>query len=126
MGFCMMPVQTAAYNTIPQQDMARATSLVNVMIRLFASMTTAALTTFLIFALGQHGAAGASITGGTAPISALTAAFDDAFILMSGVTIIGMFLALFLRDPVVEAARKAGGIEVVRTGGRQAQPTPAE
>ena len=107
----MMPVQTAAYNTVPQDEMSRATSLVNVMIRLFGSTTTGVLTTFLLFSLGQHGAKGASITGGSAPLGALTSAFDDTFILMSAVTVVGMCLALFLRDPMLDKARAEGRLK---------------
>jgi EmrB/QacA subfamily drug resistance transporter len=110
LGLCMMPVQTAAYNTVPQADMSRATSLVNVMIRLFGSTTTAILTTFLLFSLGQHGADGASITGGSAPLGALTAAFDDTFILMSLMSVLGLGLAFFLRDPMLEKARAEGRV----------------
>jgi DHA2 family multidrug resistance protein len=111
LGLSMMPVQTAAYNTVAQSEMSRATSLVNVMIRLFGSTTTGVLTTFLLFSLGQHGAEGAAITGGSAPLGALTAAFDDTFILMSCVTVVGMFLALFLRDPMLDQARAEGRLK---------------
>jgi hypothetical protein len=54
----------------------------------------------------------------------LAASFDDAFILMSVVTVIGMGLALFLRDPVLEANRKAGGIMDAKTGAMR-EPEPA-
>lgn len=111
LGLCMMPVQTAAYNTVAPSDMSRATSLVNVLIRLFGSTTTAVLTTFLIFFLGQHGAPNASITGGSAPLGALTASFDDVFIVMSIVSVIGMCLALFLKDPFLDKARADGQLK---------------
>jgi hypothetical protein len=65
-------------------------------------------TTFLLFSPGQHDTAGASITGGEAPIGALTSAFDDTFILMSCVTVVGMGLALFLKDPFLDKAREDG------------------
>jgi len=47
MGFMMMPVQTAAYNTVPQHKIARATALTNGMMRVFGSFSTAFLATVL-------------------------------------------------------------------------------
>jgi EmrB/QacA subfamily drug resistance transporter len=47
MGFCMMPVQTAAYNTVPQPKIARATALSNGLMRIFGSFSTAFLATVL-------------------------------------------------------------------------------
>jgi EmrB/QacA subfamily drug resistance transporter len=104
MGLCMMPVQTAAYNTVPQELMARATALTNVLFRIFGSASTAMLTAILVISLGLHGApTGATVTNGQAPAGILMDAFDDAFIAMSIVTVIGIGLALFLRDRVIES-----------------------
>ena len=47
LGFCFMPVQTAAYNTVPQRQLARATALYNGLLRIFASFATAFLSTML-------------------------------------------------------------------------------
>ncbi len=47
MGFMMMPVQTAAYNTVPQHKIARATALSNGMMRVYGSFSTAFLATVL-------------------------------------------------------------------------------
>ncbi|HWO93601.1 MAG TPA: DHA2 family efflux MFS transporter permease subunit [Dehalococcoidia bacterium] len=107
MGFCMMPVQTALFNTVPQQFVTRATALTNVGFRLYGAVSTAVLTTVLTLSLGWHGAPeGSSITRGTAPLNFMSKAFDDAFLLMTGVTAIALLLALFLRDPVLEAVRR--------------------
>ncbi len=46
-GFCFMPVQTAAYNTVANTHMARATALYNGLMRVFASFSTAFLSTVL-------------------------------------------------------------------------------
>ncbi|HEY7062247.1 MAG TPA: DHA2 family efflux MFS transporter permease subunit [Chloroflexota bacterium] len=47
LGFCFMPVQTTAYNTVGQRQMARATALYNGLLRIFASFATAFLSTVL-------------------------------------------------------------------------------
>jgi predicted MFS family arabinose efflux permease len=104
MGLCMMPVQTAAYNTVEQSLMPRATALTNVLFRVFGSASTALLTTTLIFSLGAHGApAGSSITSGSTPINFLVESFQDGFLLMSVVCVVGMVLALFLQDHALRA-----------------------
>ena len=114
MGFCMMPVQTAAYNSIPQELMTRATALVNMLFRIFGSISTALLTTILAVSLTDHGApAGASITRGTAPIHFMVGAFHDAFLVMSVVTVVGIVLSLFLKDRVLEEFRATQGRTVV-------------
>lgn len=106
MGLCMMPVQTAAYNTVPQGQMTRATALTNVLFRVFGSASTAVLTTALVVSLTLHGApAGSTITSGTTPARYLARAFDDAFILMTVMSAVGILLAVFLRDRVIEEAR---------------------
>jgi EmrB/QacA subfamily drug resistance transporter len=104
MGLCMMPVQTAAYNTVPTKWMGRATSLTNVLFRIYGSASTAALTAVLIISLRLRGApAGATVTSGTAPAGLLAGAFDDGFLAMAILSLIGIVPALFLRDRAVEA-----------------------
>ncbi len=106
MGLCMMPVQTAAYNTVAQDQMPRATALTNVLFRVFGSASTAVLTSVLVLSLSLHGApAGASITSGSTAVGFLVKSFDDAFLLMSAVSVVGIFLALFLHDPVLKTLR---------------------
>jgi EmrB/QacA subfamily drug resistance transporter len=110
MGLCMMPVQTAAYNTVARDQMTRATALTNVLFRIFGAASTAMLTTVLLVSLrGRDVPAGASVTSGTAPLPALAHAFDDAFLLMAAMTGIGFVLALFLRDRVIEGLRARPG-----------------
>jgi EmrB/QacA subfamily drug resistance transporter len=106
MGLCMMPVQTTAYNTVPQHLMARATALTNVLFRVFGSASTAILTTILIFSLHEHGApAGSSITSGNTPVDFLSRAFADGFLAMAVLTVVGMLLALFLQDAALKALK---------------------
>jgi len=110
MGLCMMPVQTAAYNTVARDQMTRATALTNVLFRIFGAASTAMLTTVLLVSLrGRDVPAGASVTSGTAPLPALAHAFDDTFLLMAAMTGIGLVLALFLRDRVIEGLRARPG-----------------
>jgi EmrB/QacA subfamily drug resistance transporter len=106
LGLCFIPVQTAAYNTVVQKEMAHATALTQVFFRIYGSASTAILTTLLIVALALHGAPkGASITGGTVPLGELVKSFSDAFIFMSVLALVGVFLSLFLHDRVIEKAR---------------------
>ncbi len=122
MGFCMMPVQTAAYNSIPQELMTRATAMVNMLFRIFGSMSTAILTTILAVSLTERGApAGASITEGTAPLNFMVDAFHDAFLGMSLLTVVGIGLSLFLKDHVLEEFRATQGRAVVVEGGVQTE-----
>jgi EmrB/QacA subfamily drug resistance transporter len=106
MGLCMMPVQTAAYNTIGQDQIPHATGLTSVLFRIFGSASTAVLTAVLVISLSLHGApVGVSVTSRGVPVGLLSEAFDDAFMVMAMVTVIGMVLAYFLRDWALEALR---------------------
>ncbi|MGD9890916.1 MAG: DHA2 family efflux MFS transporter permease subunit [Dehalococcoidia bacterium] len=103
MGLCMMPVQTVAYNTVPDGQMPRATALTSVLFRLFGSASTAILTAVLVIGLQLNGApGGATITSGAVSSDALFSAFDLAFVVMAVMAAGGMVLALFLKDPVIE------------------------
>lgn len=125
MGFCMMPVQTAAYNSIPQELMTRATAMVNMLFRIFGSVSTALLTTILAVSLTEHGApSGASITRGTAPIHFMVGAFHDAFTAMSLVTLLGITLSLFLKDRVLEELRASEGRTTVVDAGAASERIP--
>jgi hypothetical protein len=75
--------------------------MVNGFQRMISSVTTAVLTTILIAAVGWHGAPGTSIAKGTAPLGVTVSAFHDAFYVMSGVTVVGFILSLFVTDPVL-------------------------
>lgn len=104
LGLCAMNVQTVAYNTVEQSQLPRATALTNVAFRVFGAMATAILTTTLALSLAWHGApAGSAITDGTAPVGFMVSAFRDAFLVMTGLSIVGFFLSLKLRDPVLIA-----------------------
>lgn len=106
MGLCMMPVQTAAYNTVPRELMTRATALSNVLFRIFGATTTAVLTTILLLGLSLQGApAGSNVTSGSTPIPLLSNAFGGAFLAMAVMAGVGIVLSLFLRDRVLEEMR---------------------
>jgi EmrB/QacA subfamily drug resistance transporter len=106
-GFAMMPVNTAAFNTVPDGQMAHATALTNVLFRIFASTGAAILTATLVVSLQLRGApSGASVTSGTAPTPLLFHAFDDAFLLMAGVTLVGIVLSWFVRDVALDEMRR--------------------
>jgi len=103
MGFCMMPIQTLVYNTVPKDKISRAPALTNVLFRLFGSASTAVLTTILVVSLASHGApSGATITNGQAPLGLLVKAFRDALWAMTAISALGVVLAFYLRDAVLE------------------------
>ncbi|MDE3078034.1 MAG: MFS transporter, partial [Chloroflexota bacterium] len=107
MGLCMIPVQTMIYNTIPQAKISRAPALTNVFFRLYASVSTAILTTILVVSVSQHGARpGTSIAAGTTPVDATVAAFSDALLVMTGLSAIGVILAFFVKDSVAESFKR--------------------
>src|SRR5665811_2180400 len=103
MGFCMMPIQTLVYNTVPKEKISRAPALTNVLFRLFGSASTAVLTTILVVSLASHGApSGATITNGQAPLGLLVKAFRDTLWAMTAISALGVVLAFYLRDAVLE------------------------
>jgi predicted MFS family arabinose efflux permease len=124
LGFFGQIVQVAAYNAIPQEEISRATSMVNVGQRIATAFATAALTTTLIMALGFTDAPeGTSIAAGDAPIDAMAQAFDYAFYLMTAFTVAASALALSLHDPTLEASKAAAHQEQAKPG--EASPTGA-
>jgi DHA2 family multidrug resistance protein len=69
LGLFSQIVQVVAYNAVPDGQLPRATSLVNVGQRMNSAFATAILTTILIVALAHSGApAGTSIADGSAPL----------------------------------------------------------
>ncbi len=122
LGLFGQTVQLVAYNTVPAGQMPRATSLVNMGQRINGALSTAILTTVLVVSLRWAGSpAGTSIGDGTAPVALMQTAFQDAFLVMTGVSILGVVLAAFLRDRVLESARRpvvlAAGAEPGAGGG---------
>lgn len=111
MGLCMMPVQTAAYNTVARELMPRATALTNMLFRMFGAIGTTILTTILVLSLRLQGAGdGAAVTSGTTPIPLLERAYGQAFLAMSILAVVGLGMSFFLRDRALEELRagKAG------------------
>ncbi len=106
MGLCMMPVQTAAYNTVARADMPRATALTNMLFRMFGAVSTTALTTILLLSLRLQGApAGSDVTSGNTPIPFLQSAFGYTFISMSVLAAVGIAMSFFLHDKVLDDLR---------------------
>lgn len=107
LGFFGQTVQLVAYNTIAAGEIPRATSLVNVGQRIDGALATAVLTTVLVFSLQWVGApAGTSISAGTAPVPLMVEAFHYAFLVMTALCVVGMVMAFFLRDRVLEEYRR--------------------
>ncbi|HEY5477235.1 MAG TPA: MDR family MFS transporter [Tepidiformaceae bacterium] len=122
LGFFGQTVQLVAYNTIAPGEIPRATSLVNVGQRINGALATAVLTTVLVASLQWVGApAGTSISDGTAPIPLMVEAFHYAFLVMTGLCVVGMVLALFLRDRVLEEYRREM-VKVPADAGQSEEP----
>jgi len=106
MGLCNMPVQTAAFNTVARDQMTRATAISNVLFRIYGAISTAALTTILLVSLRFNGAPeGSTVTDLNTPVAFLSPAFGTAFMVMAGMAVVGIVLALFLRDEVLDNLR---------------------
>jgi MFS family permease len=140
MGFCFMPVQTAAFNTVAQGQMARGMALYNSLMRTFGSFSTAFLSTLLASRTLFHYSTMASamtpdrpavvtltaalepglvalgiadpqaqerailrIIASAAERQALVLGFDDVYLLLTALSTIALVLALFLKDPLLEA-----------------------
>jgi len=100
-------VQVAAFNTVPDGQMPRATALVNVCQRVTTAFSTAVLTSILVIGLTWTNApSGTSIAAGTAPIGDMEQTFRYAFYLMTALSLAGMALAFLLRDKVLEAEQE--------------------
>jgi EmrB/QacA subfamily drug resistance transporter len=100
-------VQIVAYNTVQQDELPRATSLVTTAQRLTTAFSTAILSTVLIIGLSLTNApVGTSIAAGTAPLDDQAQAFRYAFWLMTGLSIVGIILASRLRDEALERQKK--------------------
>jgi DHA2 family multidrug resistance protein len=86
LGFCFMPVQTAAYNTVSQRQLARATALYNGLLRIFGSFSTAFLSTMLAArSLFHYSALAGAITPDRPAVQDLTAALQPGLVAL-GIT----------------------------------------
>jgi predicted MFS family arabinose efflux permease len=122
LGLFAQTVQIVAYNAVPDGQLPRATALVNVGQRIDGALATAVLTTVLVVSLHISGApAGTSISDGTAPVPLMVRAFRDAFLLMTALSIVGLVLAFFVRDRVLEQFHR----DSARSVHEQAEPNPA-
>jgi MFS family permease len=100
-------IQIVAYNTVKQEDMPRATSLVTTGQRLTTAFSTAILTSVLVVGLTFTNAPdGTSIAAGTAPIDDQQTAFRYVFYLMTALSCFGILLASRLRDDAIEGRKE--------------------
>ena len=130
MGLFGQTLMTVAFNAVPNGEVPRATSLVNVGQRIDTAFSTAVLTTVLIVGLTFTGAPdGTSIAAGDAPIEDMRRTFDYAFLLMTATSVVGIGLAWFLRDHVLEEAmgrapKREGVTPATRTAAPAGVATP--
>jgi MFS family permease len=111
-------IQIVAYNTVRQEDMPRATSLVTTGQRLTTAFSTAILSSVLVVGLTLTSAPeGTSIAAGTAPIDDQQTAFRYVFFLMTALSCIGILLATRLKDTAIEGQKEGpiAGTTVQRT-----------
>jgi EmrB/QacA subfamily drug resistance transporter len=120
-------IQIVAYNTVRQEDMPRATSLVTTGQRLTTAFSTAILSSVLVVGLTLTSAPeGTSIAAGTAPIDDQQTAFRYVFFLMTALSCFGILLATRLKDTAIEG-HKEGPIAgtTVQRASRPAQSPQA-
>lgn len=116
-------IQIVAYNTVSQEDMPRATSLVTTGQRLTTAFSTAILSSALVIGLSFTNAPeGTSIATGTAPIVDQQTAFKYVFYLMTALSCFGILLATRLRDDALEIqrAKRVTGTTLPRAPAAQA------
>ena len=118
LGLAMPTIQTAGFNCVPEGQTSRAAAMVNGFQRMFSSVTTALLTTILVTSLAWHGGSG-SIAEGTATRGPMVKAFHDAFYAMTAVSVLGLGLAFFARDPVLQARKREERVEAVAASARE-------
>jgi EmrB/QacA subfamily drug resistance transporter len=103
LGLFSQNIQLVAYNTIKQEEIPRATGLVNVGQRITGAVSTATVASLLSIALGWTNApAGASIADNSAPVDAMRTAFSDVFLVMTVLSLVGVVLGAFVRDHMLE------------------------
>jgi EmrB/QacA subfamily drug resistance transporter len=94
-GFTMMPAFSAAYVTLPAALISRATALSNTMQRMASSLGVAVIATVIAervnFHLGHGSGPGAVAT------HAIAHGFDDALLVTTGITMLGLPATLLLR-----------------------------
>jgi EmrB/QacA subfamily drug resistance transporter len=125
MGFAMMPNFAAAYVTLPQFAIARATAVSNTLQRISSSFGIAILATIVELRITAHLNSQHSLASTAGHLSRAAAAnaarvaaakgFDDTFWIAAGVAALALPAAMLLRRPVPEGARTLaanGGLEV--------------
>jgi EmrB/QacA subfamily drug resistance transporter len=112
LGLFAQNIQLVAYNTMKQEEIPRATGLVNVGQRITGAISTAMLASLLVLGLQWTGApSGTSIADGTAPLSDMRTAFGDVFIFMTLMSIAGVVLGFFVRDRTLEQKKAEESLE---------------
>jgi EmrB/QacA subfamily drug resistance transporter len=114
MGFAMMPNFAAAYVTLPQAAIARATAVANTLQRIASSFGIAVLATIVESRIAAHLPAGHGLAGGAHPAAgaipaylrvAAAKGFDDTFWIAAGVAALALPASLLLRRPLPEGER---------------------
>ena len=131
MGFAMMPNFAAAYVTLPQAAIARATAVANTLQRISSSFGIAVLATVVEARITAHLPAVHGLAGGAQTVAATTIppairgaaarGFDDTFWLAAGVAALALPATMLLRRPLPEGERLLAESE-----GRQAQHPPLD
>jgi MFS family permease len=111
-GLVLVPLQAATYATVAPKDTGRATAMYNVSAQVASSFGVALAATMLTSRLTQHGA----ILGAPTTRDAALSAFQEAFLVMALLGLVGSAIAFLIRDrdaaatmqPVAEPAVEGG------------------
>lgn len=107
-GFVLVPLQAATYAQVSGPQTGRATALYNATSQVASSLGVAAAASYLTARLTHYGAQ----LGNPAARDGALSAFQDAYILMGVISLIGVGVALLIRDRDAAATmRRATAIE---------------
>ena len=104
-GLMLVPLQAATFATIASSDTGRASSLYSASRMVGQSLGVALIATVLTNRLAYHGAFLGSAAPAQIKDNALLA-FRDGFIIAGVLTLIGMVVALFIKDRDAEATMR--------------------
>jgi MFS family permease len=103
-GFLIIPMQAATFATISPEATGRASSIFNVGRQVAASLGVAILATALTNRLDYHNA----VLGDVATRGEALAAFQDAFLFATALSLLGVLACLLIDDEKAAAATHAG------------------
>ncbi|MBI2761062.1 MAG: multidrug efflux MFS transporter [Chloroflexi bacterium] len=104
-GLVLVPLQAATYATVAPKDTGRATALYNVSSQVASSFGVAIAASLLTSRLTRYGA----ILGAPATRDVSLSAFQDVFLVMALVSLVGCGVAFLIQDRLAAATMRPAG-----------------